>query len=355
MKIEQKNLDEQEIKIVPENPDDFWAIRNVVEEGDSVRAVTFRSEEKSSDKIRPEKKKKEPVELTIKVEEIEYQGFSGRLRIGGVVTEGREDFKGRYHTINVEENKSILIKKQKWKKDQINRIEKAVEESKKPKVAILAIEEGKATIGIMRRHGVGKKTTIESGSGKREQDLNRRVNFFSNIYKILKRTLKTNEIDKLVIAGPGFTKKDFLKFLEKSNKEILEEVIVENTASAGERGIHEAIRRGAIERIWKESRITDESRLIETLLKEISKDGKATYGKENVKKAIEMGAVEKLLVNEKKLREERKKEKTHIEDLMKKTRQKGGSVKIFSSEFEPGEKLEALGGVAALLRFKTSS
>ncbi|PTD94329.1 mRNA surveillance protein pelota [archaeon SCG-AAA382B04] len=355
MKIEHKNLEEQEMKIVPENPDDFWTIRNIVEEGDYVRALTFRSKEDSSDKIRPENKKKEPVELTIEVEEIEYQDFSGRLRVAGIIKEGKEDFIGRYHTINIEENKAILIKKQRWKKDQIERIEKAVEESDKPKVAILAIEEGEATIGVMKRHGLGKTTTLQEGSGKREGETGRRTDFFSEVNKRLKRTLKTNEIDKIVLAGPGFTKNDFYNFLKKSDQELTKDIFVEDTASVGERGIHEAIKRGAIEKIWKESRITDESRLMERLLKEIAKDGKATYGLEGVKKAVNLGAVEELLVSEKTLREDRKKDSQKVEELIDQTRQKGGEVKIFSSEFEPGEKLEALGGLAALLRFKISS
>ncbi len=352
MKIEQKNLEEGKITITPENPDDFWTIRNIVEQKDEVKALTFRSPEKSSDKIRPEKRKKEPTKLTIEVDEISYQDFSGRLRIGGEIIKGKEDFIGRYHTINVEQNKEITIKKQKWKQDQLDRLKEAVKETKKPNVVIVTIEEGEATIGIMRRHGLGKTTSIEMGSGKREKDTNRRKNFFAETYKKLKRTLKTKKIDKIVLAGPGFTKKDFLDFLEKRNSDLINKIVIEDTASGGERGIHEAIRRGAIEKIWKESRITKESRLIEKLLEEIAKDNKATYGINQVKKAIEIGDVDQLMVSEKKLRKERKKNKDEIEELIEKTKQKGGSINIFSSEFEPGKKLEALGGIAALLRFK---
>ncbi|MCK4434887.1 hypothetical protein KAU92_05300, partial [Candidatus Bathyarchaeota archaeon] len=41
----------------------------------------------------------------------------------------------------------------------------------------------------------------------------------------------------------------------------------------------------------------------------------------------------------------------HLEELMNVVEQKGGKIMIVSTEHEAGEKLTALGGIAALLRY----
>ncbi|OKY78880.1 MAG: Release factor eRF1 PelA [Candidatus Methanohalarchaeum thermophilum] len=355
MKIKERDKDEQRISLIPENEDDFWTLYQVIERGDQVKALTFRSPEDSSDKIRPEEREKEAIKLRIEVQDIEYQDFSGRLRVSGVIKEGKEDYIGRYHTINLEENKDVDIWKNEWKKDQLDRLNSAVKETDKPKTLIVSIEEGKSAISVVKRHGLSEVNEINSGSGKTLGDgVNKRKEFFGRTYSMIKRIVKSKGVDEIILAGPGFTKKDFQKFVKEKNSDISEKIHVEDTSTGGERGIKEAINRGAVQRIWKESRITTESKLIERLLEEIAKEGKATYGKESVKKAIKLGAVKKLLINEKTLKKHREEGIEEIEHIIEETRNKGGKTKIISSEYEPGEKLEALGGIAALLRFKIS-
>ncbi|WGI17547.1 mRNA surveillance protein pelota [Methanonatronarchaeum sp. AMET-Sl] len=352
MQVRHKNLEEGVLAIVPENVDDFWTIRNIVQEGDYVRSLTYRSPEDAEDKLRPEARKKQAVKLTIEVSDIDYQDFSNRLRIGGTIREGKQEYIGRYHTINVEENKQLTIRKKEWKKDQLDRIQTAVKESKKPKVLVVAVEEGEATLGEIRRHGVGETTSIKSGSGKNlDGSKNKRTEFFGEINKIIKRTIETKDIEYLVLAGPGFTKDDLYDYLIDKTPEIKDKIVKEDTSSGGEGGIHEAIKRGAVQRIWKESRITKEANLIDQLLTEIARDGKATYGKKEIERAIKLGAVKKLIITENTLREQREKGK-EIEKLLEQTKQQGGENTVISSKFEPGEKLEGLGGIAALLRFK---
>ena len=65
--------------------------------------------------------------------------------------------------------------------------------------------------------------------------------------------------------------------------------------------------------------------------------------------AVNYGAVEHLLVLDELARRGR------LDDIMREVANSRGKVVIFSSEFEPGDRLRSLGGVAALLRFKISS
>src|SRR6266571_1181018 len=79
-----------EIKVRVENADDLWHLHNLVLPGDLVRASTYRREEVKTDKVRPERGEKVRVTLTIRVESVEFQAFSDRLRITGVIVEDRK-------------------------------------------------------------------------------------------------------------------------------------------------------------------------------------------------------------------------------------------------------------------------
>jgi protein pelota len=131
----------------------------------------------------------------------------------------------------------------------------------------------------------------------------------------------------------------------------MEKVVVEDISSIGASGFQEVMRRGAIQRIAEESRITREAQLIEKLMEEISRDGKAVYGYNETKKAVDYGAVEVLMIADETLRNFREKGMGDIEEMIKGVEHSRGKAVVFSTEFEPGQRLEKLGGVAGLLRF----
>ena len=74
MKAEYGELKDRygEIRLFPENIDDLWHLRHLIEPRDLVFATTFRSIDTASDKIRPEKLEKRPVRLGVRVERIDF-------------------------------------------------------------------------------------------------------------------------------------------------------------------------------------------------------------------------------------------------------------------------------------------
>ncbi len=332
-----------EIALAPETLDDLWHLKYIIEKGDFVFALTKRKADTVADKIRPEKVEKKTVRLGIRVEELEFHRFSNRLRIHGLIEHGMDA--GHYHTFNVEEGADISIIKT-WKKDQLERIDEAEASSKRPKVVIVAIEEGDADIGLVRHYGIETYSHINQSSGKGEGTL--REVFFQEITDHLVHAAPESEA--IVVAGPGFTKDDFLKYLHSREQELASRVVTEDTSSIGMSGFQEVLRRGAVDRIMEESRIARESNLMAELLKEIATDGKVAYGTEEVRKALDYGAIETLLVADEMLRMER--EKGNIDPFLQDVENTQGKIVVFSTIFEPGQKLLALGGIAALLRFK---
>lgn len=292
---------EGEIAITAETLDDLWHLKYIIEKGDLVFALTKRKADSASDKLRPEKVEKVKVRLGIRVEEMEFHKFANRLRIHGPIEHGMDV--GSYHTLNVEIGTNISIIKERWKNDQLQRIQDAEEAGKRPKVVIVAVEEGDADIGFVRHYGIEVYSHIRQSSGKRENGL--RSEFFREIVDQLRHAVP--EDASIVIAGPGFTKEDFLKYFHETEPEMASKALTEDTSMIGMSGFQEVLRRGAVDRIMQESRIARESSLMEDLLREISMDGKAAYGFADVKNALKYGAVETLLIADETLREGREK------------------------------------------------
>ena len=198
----------------------------------------------------------------------------------------------------------------------------------------------------MRHYGIEMYSHISQSSGKGDGTL--RDVFFHEIVDQLVHAASASEA--IVVSGPGFTKEDFMKYLQAKQPELASRALVEDTSSIGMSGFQEVLRRGAVDRITEESRIARESVLMDELLREIATSGKVAYGIHEVMVAQDYGSISTLLIADEFLREER--EKGRIDSFLQSVEHSQGRIVIFSTIFEPGHKLLALGGIAALLRFK---
>ncbi|RZN37104.1 MAG: mRNA surveillance protein pelota [Methanophagales archaeon ANME-1-THS] len=346
-----------EICLVPESLDDLWHLKHVIDTGDLVYSLTYRRLDEATDKLRPDKVDKKPVRLGLRTDGIEFHKFSRRLRIKGMIEEGPETELGAYHTFNIEPGVELSIVKD-WKEHQLKRIREAEKAVASPDVLLVTIEEGEAVAGIVRQYGVDELFSIRYGSGKgMERAEGSKREFFDELARQVKNSFQATNAEALIIAGPGFIKDDFVSFLKERDAELAKRTRLEQASSIGISGFLEVLKRGAVDRLKREERLTKEVTLLDRLMAEISKEegGKAVYGKVGVRKALEYGAVETLLVSDAKLMkacgEEEEKEEEEIEWMLEEAERQGGDVIIFSTEFEPGKRLNALGGIAAILRF----
>lgn len=345
VKILNKNLKAQEIKIILESMDDLWHLFNIIDKRDLVFAQTHRREEKKTDKLRPERGKKKPMRLGIEVEAIEFHEFSDRLRVHGIIKEGPQDI-GSYHTLNLVEGDRISIVKEKWKGYHLNRVEEAVSATKQPLVIFLTIDYDEAYFAYLRQSGVQEIAHITTeGSGKRfKRSPEIKKNFYKELLIKLEGLVKGQT--PIVILGPGFAKEEFFEYGKEKNPDIFEHSVVSGTGQVGLGGIHEALKEGLAPKILKDTRVGYETALIEQLLAEISKDGNYAYGTKEVAEAVTSGAVEVLMVTDRLVREKK------VEDLLKTATDKRSEIAIINAHTDCGKKLEALGGVGAVLRYK---
>jgi protein pelota len=340
----------ERITLVPESLDDLWHLAYVLEPGDLVAGDTHRRIQRQEEQMRDTGGEREHMHVTIDVEDVEFHKFSNRLRVAGTIADcSREDQLGLHHTLNVEERDEIEVEKH-WKTDQLARLNEAVEATDQPDVAIATVEEGEAYIHLVQQYGVDEYASFKGTTGKGEYARSR-----EELFGDLASALSHLEAEAIILAGPGFTKQDALDFVEEEYPDLAKKITTVDTSAVGGRGVHEVLKRGAVEEVQQETRIAEETELIDELTEQIATEGKAAYGIEEVQKAVDFGAVETLLILDERLRKERAGEgdwEVDVNDLVESVEQQGGDVTVFSHEFAPGDQLRNLGGIAAILRYR---
>jgi protein pelota len=326
-----------EIRLFPETIDDIWHLDHLIYPGDLVYATTFRTVDVASDKIRPEKAEKKPVRLGIRVEKVEFHHYANRLRVTGTIEQGMDV--GAHHTLNVEPGYEISVIRN-WNRRDLERIERAVKASVYDVLHILSVEEGEAELFRVRQYGPEPVIAITMGSGK-GADVNNRAAFFDAVYEQVQVIT-----GPLVIAGPGFIKDDFMKFFRARDGEKAAQAVVVETRRGGAGAIQEVIGLGTLEKLVGDLQLAREVNLMDEFLKRISKGEPVAYGRKEVMNASECGAVEQVLVAD-----------TLIHDpgttaILEEAERCNADVVVFSTSFEPGKKLESLGGIAAILRYR---
>jgi protein pelota len=343
-----RDLKHGEVKVIPENPDDLWHLYNIIEKGDLVRMVTFRTgDDQQTDKIRSKKVEKRRMKLGIVVEEVGFHEFSDRLRIHGVIREGPQDL-GSHHTLNItaSDMEKLEIVKEHWQQYQLERLEEAVQQRTQPCVVFVALDEDMATVAILHQSGVQWITDISSKrsgkmyetAGGTEQD------YYGEILSVVKTTKKPET--PLAIIGPGFAREHFVKHGRDKAPDLFKQAMVFATAHEGMTGVHEAIKLGIAERIVKDNRVSYETKLVEDLFEEIKKDGLVTYGKKEVAAALGKGAVQHLLILDLLVRSK------EGEEMLRLAQQTKSGFTIINANHDAGQKFEGIGGIGAFLRFK---
>lgn len=350
MKIINSNFRKGDVKVRIEVLDDLWYLTQVIDQGDIVKGKTFR-------KIKVGSTEKEAVRkavfIEIKVEKVEFSKTTSRLRILGTILEGPEDVqKGSHHTFNVELDTVITIVKERWLDYQVDRINEAARAAA-VKILICVFDREDAFFALMNRSGYELLLQIHGDVAKKGVDEQVKPTFYAQIIKQLEEYDKRFKLDKIILASPAFWKEELFKVLQ--NNELKKKIVQATCSSADEPAINEVLKRSEVQKALEEERVSGEINLVEQVLAEISKQGLAAYGMDETEQAVLAGAVKDLLVTDAliiKMREEGS--FSRLDSLMKHADKNNARIHIISVEHPGGKKLDGLGGIAALLRFKLS-
>ncbi|MFW6117719.1 MAG: mRNA surveillance protein pelota [Thermoproteota archaeon] len=350
------NLQKDFVKLIPETFDDLWHLYNIIYEDDRVYAHTSREVEPDREYARPGSSQRISVFLGIQVEEVYLDKLLNRLRVHGIIREGPDTVPmGAHHTVDIGLNKPVTIVKQEWARHHLERLKRAIRTSEKP-ITIIAIDDEGYAIATTKQYGIEVRVEEKIKlPGKLEADKRGAAmkQFLRKASKSLRRIWSDTD-SPIVVIGVGFVKNDFAKFLQNEEKDLAESVVdVKGVNNSGVAGIYEALRSGVLSESMEHMRIAQETEVIKEVLKRLGQERyDIAYGFEDVKKAAELGAIKKMVLADTKLRKTSNQKRIMLEELMKTVEQKGGEVMVMSTEHEAGEELIALGGVAALLRFR---
>ena len=325
MKLLKTDRNDGYAKVRIENKDDLWHLKDFIRKGDKVRTLTQRTKLDGRDK--------KTCTLTLRAEKTEYT--EERLRVTGEITQGRDDIELGYHTFNLEPDNEFEIwtelTEDRWKRLQ------EMEDKRSYQVLFCLVEKGSSDFFLVEESGIKDLSKIEENiPGKMYADQDSGEDFHKQVKAVLERS---SDVDDIILCGPGFQKNKIYNLL---SEELKQKTFLQDTSLTGKTGLHEAFKRGALDKVVEKSRIGEESAAVEEFLNELREDNPTSYG-EPVKEIIDLGAVEKLLITAQKNREE--------PELSRKVEQQGGETQIVHTDHEAGKKLEKLGGIAAILRY----
>ncbi|MBW2993715.1 mRNA surveillance protein pelota [Candidatus Woesearchaeota archaeon] len=349
MKIIYQNLKHGIVKLQPENQDDLWYLSTIIDSGDLVKGYTLRKIKLGKEDARKAQVKKKKVFLEIKTEKIDFK--ADLLRLSGIVMQGPEDVpRGAHHTFNIEPKDVLSIIKEKWLKFQIDKLKEAAT-AKLPKILIIIHDREEALFALSKRKGYEFLSDIKGDVQKKAVEQKVKSTFYLDVIKKTQDYSKKYKIQHIILASPAFWKEDLMKQLK--DDELKQKITLATCSSVNKTAINEVLKRPEIQEVLKKDRIAKEIALVEQLLGEISKNENASYGIKETKLAADAGAIKILLITDRLIKTAREKQQySKLDSIMKTTDNMKGEIHIISSDHEAGKKLDGLGGIGAILRYK---
>jgi protein pelota len=351
MKLVHSNLKKGQVKIKTENMDDLWYLSTIIEPTDKVAGKTLRKIKAQSTEEKSKDASKKAIFLKIEVEKVEFSKYTNVLRVSGVIKAAPEDIPlGEHHTFNVDENTAIEIIKDEWLKYQLDKLKEACAEQKSS-ILICVHDREEAYFALFKKYGYEVLSHIQGNVAKKREDNIKKENFYASVISKLKDYVDRHKIKQIILASPSFWKEDLMKELKDGDlKKIM---LLATTSSATKNGIDEVIKRPEVKEALKQERTAKEMIKVEELFSEIAKNGNAVYGLKETDYAANLGAVKDLLITDSFLNKSRQDNfYKDLEKIMKIVDKTKGKVEIVSSDHDGGKKLDGLGGIGAVLRFK---
>ncbi len=349
MRLLRKELGEGVVHLRLDSLDDLWTLRNLIQSGDRVTADTQRTAESTGDKIRDTKMEKRGMRLGVRAESVEWHDFDDHLRVLGPIETGPQDH-GRHHTLILRgDGSDVVIEKRHgiatW---HLKLIEDAVQATQTPKVVLLAIDDSEAQFALLKSYGLQMLGSLPSGGqGKRFAGAEQaKQDFYAETLKSL-QIFRPDPTTPCLIVGPGWWREEFVEYAKRKAPHAAAGLASDGTAHGGRAGLHEAVRNGLVQRVSRDHRVEVETRLVEAFLTRVAKgDGLATYGPAAVAAALDAGAVDQLIVSDTIVRSGKH------DTMLRNAESLRVPITIVASSHEAGMRLERMGGLAALLRFK---
>jgi protein pelota len=349
MKILEEDTKHGVVKIQIETLDDLWALYNVLRENDVVYAKTTR-EVKVGDESEGSRL---PMILGVKVKKIEFQQFSSKLRISGIVIEGPEKYgvKGKHHTLSIGVGDVLTIVKETWSSVELSLLREYT--SKRENVLVVSIDHDEVCVGVVSEQGVKYAWEEELNLPSKHYYVDYESllkAYTSRAVKVILDILNNENVKAVIVAGPG----DFKNLLKTELVDKLKTpVYVDTVSTGGCKGVEEVLSREIVKNVVGELNLIKARKILEEFKELLVREHElVAYGVEEVYEASMIGAVLKLLVVDELLKIPDDEERNKVYESLKYSHQRGAEVIIVPGKSDVGYEVSGFGGIIAILRFK---
>ncbi|CAG2172412.1 unnamed protein product [Oppiella nova] len=356
---------QERVGLIPEDSEDMWHIYNLIQEGDSLRASTFRKVTIESGTGSTQTNKVRTM-LTICIESIEYDTQGCVLRVKGKNIEENQYVKmGQYHTLDIEQNRKFTLTKAHWDSVAIERLDMACDPTQSADLGAVVMNEGIAHVCLVTSSMTLVRAKIDMNIPRKrkgfisqhEKGLQK---FFDAVLQAILRHMNFEIVKCVLLASPGFVKDQFYDYMNGQAVKNDIKVLVENKtkfvlchASSGfKHSLKEVLSDPLLQSRLADTKAASEVKALQSFYTTLQTEPcKAFYGIKHVERANECQAIDLLLISDKLFRCANVAERKRFVALVDSVRENGGEVKLFSSLHVSGEQLDQLTGVAAILRF----
>jgi protein pelota len=345
--------------VIPEDADDLFTLRRIIENGDQIFADTTRVIKRVQEYARPDKGERIKVRVSIRVENISLDDMVDRLRITGIITNTDNELvpRGTHHSLTVQVGDTITIdKNRKWNDVETNILKRS---GNSTNFILVAIDAQEAAVAKISGTHLKIIPNIYSGqSGKRYQHAaknNPNIEiFFDDIAKTIQSMFSAAEEEgnnsTIIIFGPGETKRRFYNLLvEKHKLEKGKVSLIDGVDVAGEDGIFVFLRSPAIKEAMSSSKLATVSSILDDIMRLVHK-GEAKYamGMQEVSNAASIKAIEYLVFSDSIFKTT---DENDVVKLLNLLESQGAKSFAVDSSTDIGWRVSSLGGIVALLRY----
>lgn len=336
-----------QIKVLVESEEDLWTLKVVLRPGDLIEGWTTRD---VASGLGGEKERR-PIMVKLRVENVEFQPFTGKLRVFGVIVEGPEEYgvRGKHHSMLVAPGHTIMIERDGgWSERVIERIRSS---GPRGRALIVAIDYDEYAIGLLSAHGF--KVLVEGSSSLPGKDDPRREDALDRYVELVARSVVESTSDNVSIAivvGPGYLKHSIASKVRELAPTL--RVYVDEASTGGVAGLREALRRTSILEYLKEFSVVEAEAVLEEFMSLIAREPeRVAYGIEDVRNVALMGAIKHVVILDSLISSIDDEVREAADTILSRAEDVKAKVTIVHSESPPGERIEKLGGVIAILRY----
>jgi protein pelota len=346
--------------LIPQDPDDLFSIRRILSRDDLVIATTTRVVKQEKEYSRPDRGERISVKVWLRVDSLGFDKMVDRLRIRGIISNASSELvpRGSHHSLTLGIGDNITIeKKRDWLPYEKNIIHRFSDASL---YFLVAVDLRECAVAKLSGTHLGIIPNIYSGhSGKRYHVQTSKTGepeqFFDEIINILKSQLSAEDIehttDKVIIFGPGETKKRLYNFLvlKEKNLSYLASVI-EGIDVAGEDGILLFVRSPRMKEVMENSKISTVLSLLDEIMIFVNRgENRFAMGFGDVAKAAAMRAVESVIFSSSIFGTV---EEDELVKLLNTIESQGASAFAIDSSTDIGMRVSSLGGIVSILRYQ---